>query len=67
MVNRLELDLLNSVSYLFLQELSEPRDNSLRLVVQEAVVNPGGVVRSHPELPELKGILRELRHVHLIL
>ncbi len=52
MPNRLELDSLDSAEYLYLRELSEPRDNSLRLVVQEAVVNPGGVVRSHPELPE---------------
>ena len=33
--------------------LTEPRDNSLRLVVQEAVVDPGGLIRLHPELPEL--------------
>jgi len=30
---------------------SEPRDNSLRLVVQEAIANPDGLVRPHPELP----------------
>jgi hypothetical protein len=36
MSNSLELDSLNSVKYLYLRELSEPRDNSLRLVVQEA-------------------------------
>jgi len=30
---------LNSVQHLYLRELSEPRDNSLRIVVQEAVSN----------------------------
>jgi hypothetical protein len=58
MANQLELDSLNSAKYLYLRKLSEPRDNSLHLVVQEAVVNPAGSVRPHPELPELEGILR---------
>jgi hypothetical protein len=58
MALRTELDSLNSAKYLFLRELTEPRDNSLRLVVQEAVVNPIGIVRPHPELPELNEILR---------
>jgi hypothetical protein len=53
-----ELDFLDSAKYLYLKELTEPRDNSLRLVVQEAVVNPGGLVRPHPELPELRQLLR---------
>ena len=58
MADRLELDHLNSAKYLYLRELSEPQDNALRLVVQEAVVNPAGSVRSsHPELPELEKIL----------
>jgi hypothetical protein len=55
---RPELNALNSMKYLYLRELSEPRDNSLRLVVQEAIVNPDGLVRSHPELPELKKLSR---------
>jgi len=59
MANRLELDSLDSAKYLYLRELSEPRDNSLRLVVQEALVNPAGLVRPHPELPELEGILKD--------
>jgi hypothetical protein len=59
MANQLELDSLNSAKYLYLRELSEPRDNSLRLVVQEAVVNPvGSIGSSYPELPELEEILR---------
>jgi hypothetical protein len=57
--NSLELDSLDSAKYLYLRELSEPRDNSLRLVVQEAVVNPADSIRfSHPELAELEEILR---------
>jgi hypothetical protein len=56
--NSLELDSVDSANYLYLRELSEPRDNSLRLVVQEAVVNPAGSVDSHPELPELAEILK---------
>jgi hypothetical protein len=55
---RPELNALNSAKYLYLRELSEPRDNSLRLVVQEAIVNPDGLVQPHPELPELEEILR---------
>jgi len=49
---------LNSAKYVYLRELVEPRDNSLRLVVQEAAVNPSGAVGLHPELPELTEILR---------
>ena len=32
-----KFDSLNSVKYLFLRHLSEPGDNSLRLVVEEAM------------------------------
>jgi hypothetical protein len=35
---------LNRVHYVYLRELSEPRDNSLRIVVEEAVVNKAGSV-----------------------
>ncbi len=31
--------LLNSAEYLYLRQLSEPRDNALRIVVQEAISN----------------------------
>ena len=44
MANILDPDTLDSAVYLYLRELSEPRDNSLRLVAQEAVVNPAGSV-----------------------
>jgi hypothetical protein len=57
MAGEKELDSLNSARYLYLRELTEPRDNSLRLIVQEAVVNPAGVISLHPELPELEQIL----------
>jgi hypothetical protein len=54
---RLELELLDSVKYLYLRELSEPRDNSLRLVVDEAISNPSGSARADqlgtPELAEM--------------
>jgi hypothetical protein len=53
-----ELAALNSVKYLYLRQLSEPRDNTLRLVVEEAVDNRAGVPQSHPELPELEAILK---------
>jgi hypothetical protein len=52
------LGFLDSATYLYLRGLTEPRDNSLRLVVQEAVVNPGGLILPHPELPELEELLK---------
>jgi len=48
-----EFDSLNSVKYLFLREISEPRDNSLRIVVDEAVANQRRTVSLGSELPEL--------------
>jgi hypothetical protein len=56
--DRAEIDFLDSAKHLYLRELSEPGNNSLRLVVQEAVVNLAGVVRSHPELPDLDELTR---------
>jgi hypothetical protein len=54
------LEALNAAKYLYLQQLTEPRDNSLRIVVQEAVVNRSGQVRSDlPDLPELAKILKD--------
>jgi hypothetical protein len=58
-VGRSGLELLNSVKYLYLREISEPRDNSLRIVVQEAVLNPAGSVGTYPELPELAEIMKD--------
>lgn len=40
MADGTELDSLNSAKYLYLRKLTEPRDNSLRIVVQEAISNP---------------------------
>jgi hypothetical protein len=54
-----ELDSLNSVKYLYLRELSEPRDNSLRIVVVEAVDNRSAPSPVHPDLPELAEILKD--------
>jgi hypothetical protein len=53
-----ELDSLNSVKYLYLRELSEPRDNSLRIIVDEAVGNRSALGPARPELPELAEILK---------
>jgi hypothetical protein len=41
---------LDSAQYLYLPELSEPHDNSLKLIVEEAVVNRSGVTTAMPEL-----------------
>jgi len=51
-----ELDYLNSAKHLFLREVSEPRDNSLRVVVQEGKASPdasGVIRRGVPEVAEL--------------
>ena len=40
MADAIDLDSLNSVKYLYLSKLTEPRDNSLRIVVREAISNP---------------------------
>ena len=49
-----ERDALNKARYFYLREISEPRDNSLRVVVQEAIVKPlRSVSAGLPELAEL--------------
>lgn len=48
---------LNSARYLYLRQLSEPHDNSLKLAVEEAVLNSSGLVRPS-EMPELDAILK---------
>jgi hypothetical protein len=53
-----ELECLNSIKYLYLQELSEPRDNSLRIVVEEAVANRSAQMPVQPKLPEIAEIHR---------
>jgi hypothetical protein len=60
MPNVAEIEQLNSVQYLYLRDLSEPRDNSLKLVVEEAIVNRGGTGRFElSELPELAAIRKD--------
>jgi hypothetical protein len=44
------LEQLNTVKYLYLQQLSEPKDNSLRIVLDEAID-----LRSEPTVPGLTG------------
>jgi hypothetical protein len=59
MPDTVEIEQLNAVQYLYLRELSEPRDNSLKIVVEEAIVNNSGFVKSELlELPEL-ALIRE--------
>jgi hypothetical protein len=54
------LEALNEVKYLYLQMLSEPSDNSLRVVVQEAIVNRSAPLPPPlPELPELAEICKD--------
>jgi hypothetical protein len=40
MADETEFDALNSVKYLYLGRLTEPRDNSLGIVLEEAISNP---------------------------
>jgi hypothetical protein len=59
MADRPDFDSFDSVKYLYLRELSEPRDNSLRIIVDEAVVNRLGSALVLTELPELAEILKK--------
>jgi hypothetical protein len=43
---------LNTVDYVYLRELSEPRDNSLRILVEEATLNKNRT--AEPPVPELR-------------
>jgi hypothetical protein len=54
-----ELESLDSVEYLYLRELSEPRDNSLRIIVDEAVDNRSAPSPVLPGLPEMADILKD--------
>jgi hypothetical protein len=53
------VDQLNSVKYLYLRQLSEPKDNSLRLIVEEAVANRSGMAPGWATTPGLANILRD--------
>jgi hypothetical protein len=59
-------DQLNSAKYLYLRDLSEPRDNSLRLIVEEAVANASGVVPALNVIPEVANILKDASPIESI-
>jgi hypothetical protein len=50
MIETTAVEQLDSVQYLYLRELSEPQDNSLKLVVEEAVLNGSVAAKFDPEL-----------------
>jgi len=53
-----EFKSLNSVQFLYLREISEPRDNSLRIVVEEAVANRSSAISVQLEISELADICK---------
>jgi len=56
--------LLNAAACLYLRALGEPRDNSLRLVVQEAIAGPAGGSARIKELPKnLRTLLGDARPI----
>jgi hypothetical protein len=59
MADHPELDSLNSVNYLYLRELSEPRDNSLRIVADEAILNRPAALPISSDVPELAQIVTD--------
>jgi hypothetical protein len=62
-----EIDSLNSVKYLYLRKLSEPIDNSLRIVVQEAIDNHSAhTPATWDETPELSEILKRTSPVESV-
>jgi hypothetical protein len=54
-----EFDRVNSVEYLYLRNLSEPVDNSLRIIVDEAMGNRSASSQIPADLPELTEILND--------
>lgn len=64
MSDRQAIERLNSVKYIYLRELYEPKDNSLRLVVEEAVANEFAVPQA--QLPELQHIIADARPIESI-
>jgi hypothetical protein len=61
-----EFDSLNSVKYLYLRQLSEPQDNSLRIVVQEAIENRSAPPSARTEIPELLDIVKDSRPIESV-
>jgi hypothetical protein len=49
-----KIALLDSAQYLYLRQITEPRDNTLRIVVQEAVANR---TKPAPEIPGVEKFL----------
>jgi hypothetical protein len=54
-----EFDFINSVEYLYLRKLTEPRDNSLRIIVDEAMLNRSAPSPAPGEPPKLTGIFTD--------
>jgi hypothetical protein len=61
-----EFDSLNSVTYLYLRELSEPKDNSLRIVVDEATNNRAETGSVQADIPDLTGILSDFSPIESV-
>lgn len=57
------IEQLNSVKYIYLRNLSEPRDNSLKIVVEEAVLNKNRIASCSSPIPELQNLFAD---AHLI-
>jgi hypothetical protein len=57
------LDSLNSVEYLYLHQLSEPRDNSIRVIVKEVMDGRPAPHSLQDDLPEIADILRTTRAI----
>jgi hypothetical protein len=59
MSDRLEIDSLNSAKYLYLRRLSEPTDNFLRIVVEEAIENYSSPTpATWSDIPEVRDLLK---------
>jgi hypothetical protein len=50
MIEATAVEQLQSVQYVYLREVSEPRDNSLKVVVEEAAVNRSATAKFDPDL-----------------
>jgi hypothetical protein len=50
MIEATAVEQLQSVQYVYLREVSEPRDNSLKVVVEEAAVNRSATAEFDPDL-----------------
>jgi len=52
-----DFDILNQAEYYYLRDISEPRDNFLRLVIEQATLNRRGKAAEIPdELPEVRAL-----------